>query len=197
MSNLTDEQKDALAIIHDGLYNDPETRATYEDIVAKKFPKAAAAMPERQMRQTLDAKLAEIDRKSAELDKKIEKVGAVSDTEKRRERLLKGFKAPDGTWVQVSREDLVKIEEQMLQSGNADHDTAAWRFVRERDVAVPRSSAPNRSMLVPGLKGAGGDEFKWLEAGIKGDLSDLDRVTRAEAYRVWDEVTSNGGALGR
>jgi hypothetical protein len=187
--SLSDEQKDALAVVHEGIYGDPELRRDYERLVAKKFPKAKAAMPELAAQETIEAGLAEMRKEREAWKAEREEAERKGDTAARRKRLTDGFTAPDGSFVKIAPEDVVKVEALMLERGNGDHESAAWFWTRSQEVGKPRSR-PDSSMLIPGLKGAGGDTYKWLEAGIKGDASDLDRAARAEAYRVWDEVTS-------
>jgi hypothetical protein len=188
MAKYSEEQLTAIAEMQDALYEDETYGPQYQKLIAAKFPKAKDKMPQLIAREATEAALGELRterdayRKERDADKNARELA------ERRQRLLTGFRAPDGTIIKVGAEDIPKIERVMIDEGLASHEIAAHWWTSQQRVASPRTYQTRRAE-VPGLHGAGGDDFKWLEAGIKGSGQDLDRVTHDRASEIWDDLT--------
>lgn len=183
--------QDQRAVLLETLYNDDEIRPALQALIAKKHPKTIATMPDFSARQ-------EIDKAKAEWRKEVDAEKASRDAERnagelarRRAEIKQGFTGRDGQRVQVTDDDVAAIEKLMVEEGIASHRAAAELYTAQRRIAAP-SATHSRSVYLPGTGLDARDDYKFLEPGLKGDRSALDRAARDEAERVWADLRAGG-----
>lgn len=191
---LTPEEKAerAKAILLDGIYNDDELRPALQGLIAKKFPKAKAEMPDFVAREEFGKERESFSKERDEWRKERERDKNERDLRDRRARLVSGFTGMDGARLRVEPSDIEAVEKLMMEEGIASHERAAELYLASRRVAAPVTYS-HRNAEVPGVGGAGGAEYEWLKPGVAGDRTTLDRVARAEAERVWADIKSGRG----
>lgn len=182
----------AKLILLDGLYADDDLRPQLQKLIATKYPKSRAAMPDLIAREEFGKERESFTKERDEWRKEQERDRNERELAARRTRIVSGFKAMTGETLRVSAEDLPAIEKLMMDEGIASHERAAELFLASRRVAAPQPSY-SRNAQVPGVGGAGGEEFSWLKPGIDGDRTALDRVARDEAERVWGDIRAGRG----
>lgn len=172
---MADEQ-DARVVLAEALFNDPETRPQMEEMIAKKYPKAAPTIPGYNTRK-------EVEKTLAELRKEIE--------DAKREREAARIKQEsDAEWAEVvtaglvSDEDRTAVEEIMTKRRTANYEDAARHLRDSRKVAAPRSDS--RGMQIPGVKGAGGEWFKGIVENPEG-------WARQAAETIMDDFANGKG----
>jgi len=174
---MADEQ-DAKVLLAEKLFSDPESRAVMQELIAKKFPTATAAMPDYLARKTVEAELSKDreDRAKERAEREEYRREKARDTE--RKKIL--------TMGLASDEEIPAIEKLMDDELIGSHEVAAREFRRRNmPVAAPRSDS--RSMRVPGVKGAGGDEFK-------GIVEDTEQWARDRAEEIMNDFAAGKGA---
>jgi hypothetical protein len=189
---MSDEAtQDARAVLLESLWGDEEIRPALQDLIAKKHPKTAATMPEVGVRRAIDAARTELQSEREKFRLEREQERNVAEVRRRREEIVSGFTARDGSRVKIAPADVEAVEKLMIDEGIGSHRAAAELYAAQTRVAAPTPST-GRNMEIPGRRGAGGDEYAWLKPGIEGDRSALDRVARDEAERVWDTLKRGG-----
>src|SRR5437762_4049302 len=184
---INEAERNAIAALHQSLWDDPDVGPEFKKLIAKKHPKAREKMPDLMAREAVDAELVTLRKERDEDRKEREAERNARLLEQRRRKMTEGFTARDGSTVRLSPEDIPNVEKLMLEEGIADHETAAFLFETSRRVAAPRASYSSRAEI-PGVNGAGGDDYKWIVPGVNGDRTALDQVTRDQANRIWDDL---------
>jgi hypothetical protein len=163
----------------EALYNDPAIRPKIEDAIVEKFgDKARTAIPGRMEREFL-AKEREEWRKEREADRE-------ERARERRERdLLVARKAViEDPTLRVRPQEIPDIEKIMVERGVGTYADAAKLYRAEQTVAAPRGFSFTAE--VPGLRGAGGDEFK-------GIIEDTDNWARNRAAEIINDFAAGRG----
>jgi len=133
------------------LYNDPEGRKYIEDWAKKKYPHASIPMAE--LRAEREQILAEVAKHKQEL-------ADVLGQEHQRRAWQDSVTAAKRQW-DFADTDIPAIEKIMTDEGVASHSAAAELW-RARTRVAPTHSGLGAPMLVPGVNGAGGDDYKGL-----------------------------------
>ncbi len=164
------------------LYNDPEAGPVMRDLIAKKFPKVKAQMPDVIAREHGTQILTEV---RTELQK--------DRTERERERQQREWERrvaevkadPD---LNVSDEEIPEIVKLMQTPGEeiASLRQAARLYRAQQQIAAPRSTE-SMEIQVPGRLGAGGDEFKDI-------LKDRDAWSKARTHQMIADFRSGRGS---
>lgn len=184
---MSDQAQDNRALLAESLYNhsDPEISGEFKRLIAKAHPQARAAMPEVIVREE-GAKLLAEGRKMIEDFRKEREADKIADTRQSwQSRLLKGFKAPDGSTMRVSAEDIEGIEKFMVDNDTASPEIAAFAYLTQKRVAAPTSAPDYGGIRIPGQEGTG-DHFKGLMAAP-------DQWARTEANKMWAEFKAGRG----
>ena len=147
--------QDPRVALVESLYNDPAIRPKVEDLLVDKFgDKARAAIPGRSEREAL-AREREEWRKERDADRE-------ERARERRDRDLNLARKTvmDDPTLRVRADELPQIEKIMVERGVGTYADAAKLHRAEQTVAQPRGFSFNAD--IPGLRGAGGDEFKGI-----------------------------------
>lgn len=164
---------DARAVLIESLYANAETRAPLLSLIKKAHPQAP--IPELDAR---DAIRAEIDPAMKELRAEREAL-----KNERNQRWLDQQR--DGIKHMVGEANIPAVEKLMTEEAIGNHRAAAELWQARQQVAAP--SVPMRGPLaVPGLHGAGGDEYK-------GILSDPQWANK-KAYETLNDIRSGNTA---
>ena len=171
---------DAKTRLAETLWNDPETRPGMEALVAKKFPHAKGAMPAFVVREENARTTAEL-RKIIDDDKKERMAErATRDLETVRAQLMAD---PE---LHVRADEIEPIEKLMVEETIGSHKAAARLYRAQQQVAAPRSEYESSSMQIPGLRGAGGDEYKGL-------VEDPDAWARDRSHQILADFRNGRG----
>ncbi|HYV56156.1 MAG TPA: hypothetical protein VE911_01370 [Candidatus Nitrosopolaris sp.] len=157
------------------LYNDPEGRKFIEDWAKKKYPTASIPMAE--LRAEREQILAEVAKHKQELSD-------VLGQEKSRRAWQASVDVAKGKW-DLRDDDIPAVEKIMTDEGVASHDAAAELF-RARARVAPSRSGLGAPMLIPGVNGAGGDDYKGL-------MENPDQWARQKAEQVLHEIDRGRG----
>ena len=149
----TDTERDAKAALAEYLFNDPEIGPVMRDKIAKDFPKVKAQMPDVLIREQTGAVLKEVQKEREEFA-----------AERAKDREQRAYQAaideimedPD---LHITKDEIPIIEKKMKDEVIGTHRAAARLYRAEQQIAAPRSDVTG-PLEVPGLNGAGGDEFK-------------------------------------
>jgi hypothetical protein len=170
---------DARTRLTEALWNDPETRGMIEDAVVKKFPHAKTSVPGRVIREEGEKTAAELRRIVAE-DKKERAA------EKEAAELAKARQAiRDDPELRIREDEIEPVEKLMLEETIGSHRAAARLYRAQQATATPRSEPS--AMQIPGLRGAGGDEYKGL-------IEDPDAWGREKAHQILNDFRAGRGA---
>lgn len=189
MAGNKDDARDAQTVLTEQLWNDPETRPLIEEAVLKKYPNAVAHMPARQAAQAGEAVLAEARRVNEDTTKKLLERDQRDALERARKEVM------DDPMLRIRADEMPEIEKLMLDETIGPigtHRAAAQLYRSQQAVASPRSGG-YATMQVPGVGGAGGDDYKWLVPGI-GRPMELDRVTRERAETIMHDFANGRGS---
>ena len=150
----TDKDQDAKAALAEYLFNDPETGPVMRDMVAKKFPKVKASMPDVLVREELSAVRADIKKERDDFR-----------TERDRDREERAYRAAideitNDPELHITAEEIPIIEKKMKDEVIGTHRAAARLYRAEQQIGAPRSDVSGGPLEVPGLGGAGGDDYK-------------------------------------
>lgn len=161
------------------LWDHPEHGMRLREMVAKDFPQAAGTMPEVIVaKQTNDA-LGKVREDNDKLRQTLDADRAQRAYERATDDLVsRGL---------VARTDLPALVEHMKKHRIADWEAGARDFRTVTQVAAPSPDHSYRGIEVPGVADDHDDFFKKLNVA---DPSERDRVTRAEAHRVWNDITN-------
>jgi hypothetical protein len=180
-----EQQLDARTRLSESLWNDPETRPEMERIVKKKFPNAPIASHD--LRVEGERILSEVRKERAAFADERKAVRQEDHLREARETLLAD---PE---LHVRPEEIPAIEKLMQEELIGSHRAAARLYRAQQTVATGRTEPPGGPLSVPGLNGAGGDEFKWLVPALGGDKSVLDSVTRTKAHEIISDFRNGRG----
>lgn len=147
------KEQDAKAALAEYLFNDAETGPIMRDMVAKKFPKVKASMPDVLVREELSTVRSEIKKEREDFR-----------AERDREREERAYRAavdeiksdPD---LHITDDEIPIIEKKMKDEVIGTHRAAARLYRAEQQIAAPRSMTGG-PLEVPGVMGAGGDDYK-------------------------------------
>ena len=150
-----DQTQDSKAALAEYMFNDEEIGPLMRDFIAKRFPKSKGSMPDVAVREVARTTVAEIQKEREDFRKE-------RDEDRNRrvyEQAITEIKTdPD---LHIRDEEIPEIEKLMKDEQIATHRGAARYYRTMQQVAAPRSTEPAGSpMSVPGVSGAGGDEFK-------------------------------------
>lgn len=132
LEDLSQEQRDELALLARDLSDSPETRKDFLSLVRKKRPNQP--MPELDIDERLTRAEAAQAEKIAALEAKLSDKDMRSELERRRAKLITDGKA-------ANQEDIEAIEKVMLDKGIQSHDTAAdyWDWMKGSAKPTPPS----------------------------------------------------------
>lgn len=172
------DEQDAKVLLAEKLFSDPDARPVMQELIAKKFPAAVTAMPDYVARQTVRDELAK-DREEREKERK----------EREAYRLEKARDAERRKVIEaglVGEAEIEAVEKLMTDELIGSYEVAAREHRRRTmPVASPRSDA--RSMRVPGVNGAGGDDYKGL-------VENPEQWARDMTERIMDDFAAGKGA---
>jgi hypothetical protein len=154
MADTTDKERDAKAALAEYLFNDPEIGPVMRDKIAKDFPKVKTQMPDVLIREQTGAVLAEVRKEREDFA-----------AERQKDREQRAYQAaideimsdPD---LHITKDEIPIIEKKMKDEVIGTHRAAARLYRAEQQIAAPRSDVSQGPMEVPGLNGAGGDDYK-------------------------------------
>src|SRR3990167_2699197 len=147
------ETADDRALLAEALWNDPETRPDLEKIIKKKFPHAP--IPTFEARQEGERVLGEVHKERDAFRKEME-------TERQRGALVTARRGSmDDPDLQIRPDEVPAVEKLMQDEVIGTHKAAARLYRAQQQVGAPRVE-PGGPMEVPGLGGAGGDEYKGI-----------------------------------
>lgn len=170
-----------VAELVDLLWNDPETHDDVAALIEKKAPGAIERTRQIKTVETLRDELAKDRQERAKWKEEEEKAKRERAWEDERRRVV--------ALGLCTEEDLPEIEKLMVGELIGKLDVAAKLYRQQQHVAAPRPSTAGR-LLVPGLNGAGGDEFKGLFAR---DATERDRWASDRARQILDDFAHNQG----
>ena len=147
------EHADDRALLAEALWNDPETRPDLEKIIKKKFPNAP--IPSYEVRQEGEKTLAEMRKERAEFVKLAEAQQQANAVATWRREIM------DDPDLQIRQDEISAVEKLMQDELIGTHKAAARLYRAQQQVGAPRVE-PGAPMEVPGLGGAGGDEYKGI-----------------------------------
>src|SRR3990167_314375 len=147
------ESADDRALLAEALWNDPETRPDLERIIKKKFPNAP--IPSYDVRQEGEKTLADIRKEKQEFVKLTETQRQAQEVTAARRAIMED---PD---LQIRTDEIPPRGKLMEGEGIGTHKAAARLYRAQQQVGAPRVE-PGGPMEVPGLGGAGGDEYKGI-----------------------------------
>jgi len=147
------EHADDRALLAEALWNDPETRPDLEKIIKKKFPHAP--IPTFEARQEGERVLGEVHKERDAFRKEME-------TERQRTGLATARREiMDDPDLQIRPDEIQAVEKLMQDEVIGTHKAAARLYRAQQQVGAPRVE-PGGPLEVPGLGGAGGDEYKGI-----------------------------------
>lgn len=181
----TDKEIDARTQLSEALWNDPEARAEMEKHIVRKYPGAVAHMPNVALRQEAEKILTKAEETH---DKTLAELRARDARE-----ALKAARdeIKSDPLLHIGDDEIEAVEKIMVDDSIGSHRRAAQLYRLQREVASPRGGS--FTMQVPGLAGAGGDQFAWLAPGI-GRPMELDRVTREQAETIMNDFAAGRGS---
>lgn len=183
-----EKELDAKTQLAEALWNDPETRALMEEAVTKKFPGAAAHLPNVAMRQMRAEILDEANKTHEKTEALLRERDARDALRAAREEIIND---PD---LRIRPDEIAEIEKLMLDETVGpigSHKTAA-RVYRQQQQVASSAGGSYSTMQVPGVT-TQGDDYKWLVPGI-GKPMELDRVARERAEAIMADFRSGRGS---
>ncbi len=172
-------RRDQIAQLAESLYSDPEIRPAFQALVKKKHPQAV--IPEYDARVASAAVLEDVRKEKAEIVRLRETEENRRDLDARRRAIMED---PE---LRITSAELPAVEK-LMQEGFADgvvvSHVAAARLYRQQQQVAPAASP---SILeVPGVMGAGGDDYK-------GIVTDPDGWARKMAHRIIGDFRNGRG----
>ena len=167
-----EEQLDAQRRLTEVLWSDPEIRRDFlEPAIAKKIPSAREQMPSLVVREETAKMRAEIAEERAALAAERQ-----AERDRRAREAWETDLMNDPT-LRIRRDEIPEVEKLMVENVIGEPRAAARLLRASQQVAPARGSA---RLQVPGLNGAGGDDYKTL-------ISDPDNWARNMAEKVLSE----------
>ena len=163
------------------LYNDPETGPVLRDLIAKKFPKAKAQMPDVLAREAGSQILTEVRTELAKERTERLRERQERDLDRDRRAIMED---PD---LHIAPDEIAAVEKLMQDEIIGTHRAAARLYRAQQQLAAPRQSIESAELQVPGRMGAGGDEFK-------GILADRDGWSKARTHEMIADFRSGKGS---
>lgn len=184
---MSEQNADARALLAESLWNheDEEVRTGFRSLIAKAHPKAKAQMPDVIVREEGSKLLAEGRKMIEDLRKEREAEKIERERESWQSRLVKGFKAPDGSHQKVNAEDIPEIEKLMVEHSTASPEMAAFAYLAQKRVAAPTAEPQSYGVRIPGQAGTG-DFFK-------GIMDNPDAWAREKAHSMWADLKAGRG----
>jgi hypothetical protein len=149
-----------------------------EQAVVKKFPHAKAAIPGITQREEGMKTVAEV-RKIVDDDRKERAAEKDAANLARQRQALR-----DDPTLRIREDEIEPIEQLMLQETIGSHKAAAQLYRAQQTTATPRSESS--AMQIPGVRGAGGDEYKGL-------VEDPDAWGRDKAHQILNDFRNGRG----
>jgi hypothetical protein len=174
---------DARTKLTEALWNNPETRPLMEAATVKAFPQAKSQMPHLVLEEKFQAEAAALrkDREDFQQERQQE-------LNRRAWSEARSSIMSDGE-LHIAEAELPEVEALMNDPhlGPLSHRAAATLYRSRQHVATPRGSVYDFSADVPGLRGAGGDEFK-------GIMEDSDAWARQKTGEILTDFAKGNGA---
>lgn len=183
-----EEELDAKVRLTEALWADPETRPLIEQAVVKKYPNAADHIPAVAARKASESVLAE----AAKLNEDTR--AAVRAEEARRALETARREIQDDPTLRIRPDEIEAVEALMTDEKAGligSHRRAAELYRAQRQVASAKTGG-YATMQVPGVRGAGGDDYKWLAPGI-GNPTMLDQVARERSEQILNDFANGRG----
>ncbi len=183
-----EEELDAKVRLTESLWADPETRGLIEQAVVKKYPAAAEHIPAVAARKATEGVLAE----AAKLNEDTR--SALRADEARRALETARREIQEDPTLRIRPDEVAAVEALMTDEKAGligSHRRAAELYRAQRQVASAKTGGFS-TMQVPGLHGAGGDDYKWLAPGI-GNPMMLDKVTRERSELILNDFANGRG----
>ena len=138
LEDITDEQRDQLAMLMRELADHPETRKDILRLTKKVKPDLV--IPELELEERTSSAVSEAKAKVESLEAKLREKEALEDLEKRRRELMKKGLVKDESEIE-------EVEKVMLDKGITSHEAAAeyWQWMKQ--AAAPTPSGYNPSPL--------------------------------------------------
>jgi hypothetical protein len=183
MAEEPEDQIEAGRRLASFLFSDPETGPQLREMIAKKFPKAKAQMPDVLAREQGSAILTEV-RSVLAQDKKER-----DEDRRNREWQSKVAELKADPELNITDADMPEIIKLMTAPGEeiASPRQAARLYRAQQQLAAPRDSVESLALQVPGRMGAGGDEFK-------GILEDRDGWSKNRTHQMIADFRSGRGS---
>ena len=166
-----EQDQDARALLAEALWSDPETRPELEKIIKKKFPHAP--IPTFEARQEGERVMTEVRKEREEWRKETAAERARGELVTARREIMED---PD---LHIQAGEVAAVEKLMQDELIGTHKAAARLYRAQQQIAAPRPE-PGGSLQVPGVRGAGGNEFK-------GIVENPDQWARDKAHEVLAE----------
>lgn len=183
-----EEELDAKTRLTESLWSDPETRSIIEQAVVKKYPQAAEHIPAIAARKATEGVLAEAAKLNDETRSTLRQIEAQRALELARREIQ------DDPTLRIRPDELEAVEALMTDDKAGmigSHRRAAQFYRAQQTVASPQAGAYH-TMQVPALRGAGGDDYKWLAPGI-GNPTALDQAARERAEAILNDFAAGRG----
>lgn len=165
------KEVDARVQLVEALWAQPDSRAVIEAEIVKKFPGAKASLPHVAAREVGEEMLAEV-------RKEREAIEAMRAEDRGRRELDAARREIMGDpSLRITEAELGDVEKLMQAETIGSHRAAAEMYRHRQRIAPAGPASQPGTMDVPGLRGAGGDEFKGL-------LEDPQAWARGKAYEV-------------
>lgn len=170
---------DARTRLTEILWNDPEAKADMQKHIARKFPNGPAAMPDYTARVEGQKTVAEV--KQIVAADKAERAAErnAAELEKARRSII------DDPELRIRPDEIEAVEKLMLEETIGSHRAAARLHRAQQTVATPRSDTS--MMQIPGVSGAGGDEYKGL-------VENPDAWGRSKAHEILNDFRKGQGS---
>lgn len=182
-------EQDAKVVLTESLWNDPELRPELEQMVVKKYPKAADAIPGYVARRETSRIVEQAEAINAKTEARIlEQEQREALREKRKEIM-------EDPVLQIREEEIPEVERLMVDEtlGPIGSHKAAAQLLRHQQAQVASNKSGSwSSMQVPGVGGAGGSEYAWLAPGV-GNPARLDQVTRDRTHEILNDFAGGRG----
>lgn len=161
------------------LWDSPEARPHMERAMVEKFgDKGKAAIPGYRERESVQSKLDEIDKERAAIRAERDQERAALALERERRSIM------DDPDLRIRPDEMPAVEKIMQDELVGTHRAAARLHRAQQKVAEPRGVSFGAD--IPGLRGAGGDEFK-------GIIEDPDGWARARTVEIINDFQSGRG----
>lgn len=182
MPELTEAQRRSLEVM-DKLWGDPETRPLVEEALVKKYPEAEGTLPHRVLEKKFQAEAAKLQAAT----EKFEQERATDRAD--RNRTAARREIMEDPTLAIGADEIEEVEKLMMDptiGPIGSHRAAAELYRGRQRVATPRAPF-DFNADVPGLRGAGGDEFK-------GIVENPDEWARRKTGEILTDFARGNGA---